>query len=356
MPIQKVKGGYKWGESGKVYPTKAQAAKQARAAYASGYKGYQTGDVVTQSTSPFDVPRSVWYDQDRSNSGRTTTTVGGPRQTTSDPFAKNFAKQMLMMGIMSNPQARQGLGMYKAFRDQGPMGLGKALGQRAGIEALFKKVGPWGMLLQNRGGPLGLGIMSSKRPMSSRIMQGLLDPRVSGRLKFAQAFPQIAGLGWLMNKIQPRIEGQKGILGQGLGPQLRNLFARISPIKSYEEKYGMGSAEEDVDMYPDIQPIEVTAQKRAREPRKPRISEIADMIKQQNMYGGGIGERLAETGGDPMSYMSGLVPGAAQSTNQGLRAANFKRRIAKMLAKGKTPKRDWYQPERKISSGGTSRR
>ena len=123
---------------------------------------------------------------------------------------------------------------------------------------MFRKVGPWGMLLQNRGGPLGLGIMGSKRPMSSKVMQGLLDPRVSGRLKFAQAFPQIAGLGWLMNKIQPRIEGQRGILGQGLGPQLRNLFARISPIKSYEEKYGMGSAEED--MYSDIQPVEVTAQ------------------------------------------------------------------------------------------------
>lgn len=344
MPIQKVKGGYKWGESGKVYPTKAQAAKQARAAYASGYKGYQSGDVITQSEDPFapnfELP-----------TGGTTTTVGGSRQTTSDPFAKNFAKQMLMMGILSNPQARQSLGMYKAFRDRGPVGLGKALGQRAGIEALFRKVGPWGMLLQNRGGPLGLGIMSSKRPMSSRIMQGLLDPRVSSRLRFAQAFPQIAGLGWLMNKIQPRIEGQRGILGQGLGPQLRNLFARISPIKSYEEKYGMGSPEED--MYPDIQPIEVTAQKRAREPRKPRVSEIADMIKQQDMYGGGIGERLAETGGDPSAFMSGLVPGVAQSTNQGLRALNFIRRMAKR----KTPsKKDFYQPDRKISSGGFSRR
>lgn len=336
MPIQKVKGGYKWGKSGKVYPTKAQAAKQARAAYASGYKGYQTGGsvMVTEEEEPSAAVQAI-RDADKK-------------------FKRDFAKRMLMMGIVSNPQARQGLGMYKAFRDQGPMGLGKALGQRAGIEALFKKVGPWGMLLQNRGGPLGLGIMGSKRPMSSKVMQGLLDPRVSGRLKFAQAFPQIAGLGWLMNKIQPRIEGQRGILGQGLGPQLRNLFARISPIKSYEEKYGMGSAEED--MYSDIQPVEVTAQKRAREPREPRVSEIADMIKQQDMYGGGIGERLAETGGDPGAFMSGLVPGAAQSTNQGLRAANFKRRIAKMLAKGKTPKKDFYQPERKISSGGFSRR
>jgi uncharacterized protein len=39
MPIRKVKGGYQWGSSGKVYPTRKQAEKQAQAAYASGYKG-----------------------------------------------------------------------------------------------------------------------------------------------------------------------------------------------------------------------------------------------------------------------------------------------------------------------------
>ena len=39
MPVRKVPGGYQWGTSGKVYPTKAQAEKQARAAHASGYKG-----------------------------------------------------------------------------------------------------------------------------------------------------------------------------------------------------------------------------------------------------------------------------------------------------------------------------
>nr|DAW10706.1 MAG TPA: hypothetical protein [Caudoviricetes sp.] len=39
MPVRKVKGGYKWGKSGKVYPTKKQAEKQGRAIYASVYKG-----------------------------------------------------------------------------------------------------------------------------------------------------------------------------------------------------------------------------------------------------------------------------------------------------------------------------
>ena len=38
MPVKKVKGGYKWGSKGKVYKTKAGATKQAKAAYASGYK------------------------------------------------------------------------------------------------------------------------------------------------------------------------------------------------------------------------------------------------------------------------------------------------------------------------------
>jgi hypothetical protein len=39
MPVKKVKGGgYKWGKSGKTYPTKAQAQRQARAIFASGYR------------------------------------------------------------------------------------------------------------------------------------------------------------------------------------------------------------------------------------------------------------------------------------------------------------------------------
>lgn len=38
MPVHKVKGGYQFGTHGNVYPTKAQAEKQARAIYASGYK------------------------------------------------------------------------------------------------------------------------------------------------------------------------------------------------------------------------------------------------------------------------------------------------------------------------------
>ena len=47
MPIRKVKGGYQWGESGKVYPNRTGAERQAQAAYASGYKGYQNGGLAS---------------------------------------------------------------------------------------------------------------------------------------------------------------------------------------------------------------------------------------------------------------------------------------------------------------------
>ena len=39
MRVRKVKGGYKWGKSGKVYKAKAAAKRQGRAIRASGYKG-----------------------------------------------------------------------------------------------------------------------------------------------------------------------------------------------------------------------------------------------------------------------------------------------------------------------------
>lgn len=38
MPIRKVKNGFKWGGHGKVYKSRARAVRQARAAYANGYK------------------------------------------------------------------------------------------------------------------------------------------------------------------------------------------------------------------------------------------------------------------------------------------------------------------------------
>lgn len=38
MPVHKVRGGYKWGVSGKVYNKKDKAEAQGRAIFANGYK------------------------------------------------------------------------------------------------------------------------------------------------------------------------------------------------------------------------------------------------------------------------------------------------------------------------------
>ena len=60
MPVRKVQGGYRWGQSGKVYPTKAQAERQGRAIHASGY---QDGGIVdvTQGTDPSTVDRVMRF-------------------------------------------------------------------------------------------------------------------------------------------------------------------------------------------------------------------------------------------------------------------------------------------------------
>ena len=38
MPVNKVKGGFRWGKRGKVYSTHAAAERQGKAARAAGYK------------------------------------------------------------------------------------------------------------------------------------------------------------------------------------------------------------------------------------------------------------------------------------------------------------------------------
>ena len=56
MPVRKVSGGYKWGKSGKVYPTKAQAERQGRAIYASGY---QDGGITEVSQNHLPLRRAI---------------------------------------------------------------------------------------------------------------------------------------------------------------------------------------------------------------------------------------------------------------------------------------------------------
>lgn len=38
MPVRKVKGGYKWGKTGKVYKSRAKAVRQGKAIRARGWR------------------------------------------------------------------------------------------------------------------------------------------------------------------------------------------------------------------------------------------------------------------------------------------------------------------------------
>ena len=57
MPTHKVKGGYKWGKTGKVYPTKKQADKQGQAIYASGWKGVNENKIYITENELKDIIR-----------------------------------------------------------------------------------------------------------------------------------------------------------------------------------------------------------------------------------------------------------------------------------------------------------
>ena len=51
MPVRKVSGGWQWGTTGKVYARKADAERQAAAAYASGYKSKKRKQNGSSTTS-----------------------------------------------------------------------------------------------------------------------------------------------------------------------------------------------------------------------------------------------------------------------------------------------------------------
>jgi len=48
MPVEKVRGGYRWGKTGKVYKTKAAAERQGKAIQANR-KAYSTGSRVNEA-------------------------------------------------------------------------------------------------------------------------------------------------------------------------------------------------------------------------------------------------------------------------------------------------------------------
>lgn len=59
MPTHKVKNGYKWGKTGKVYPTKQQADAQGAAIYASGWKENKTNESKIVRITESDIRKVI---------------------------------------------------------------------------------------------------------------------------------------------------------------------------------------------------------------------------------------------------------------------------------------------------------
>ena len=182
--------------------------------------------------------------------GGTTTTVGGPRESVS--FGPSILDTFLFGGagptgpwhgmgaFGATPETRLARGFFDP--NLGPSGVARILAQRAAIKRLAQEYGPVVSLIGNKGGLLGLGTSG----IGGLGLEQAYDDygigaatKIANRIKFAQMFPGIAGLGAVLGMVQEVDPNQKGILGGTLGPQLRNLASRFFPIKSFAEKQAL---------------------------------------------------------------------------------------------------------------------
>lgn len=93
MPIHKVKGGWKWGKSGKVYPDKEDAEKQMRAIYASGYKE-EAFPTFRKFLQIKEADRDGEYEQSYKNTEKPNLELLFGKKSTKKPVDKNLQAQI----------------------------------------------------------------------------------------------------------------------------------------------------------------------------------------------------------------------------------------------------------------------
>lgn len=191
MPVHKVKGGYKWGEHGHVYPSEAGAQRQARAAYAHGYQGksFEESDRESKMTNSYanslvdlaaEVSRFVAKAQGRR---------GGPehdptaltRQKTKQEY---FAVKETDSGERSPlPKERQ----YLREGEEAPPSVFVQEGPRGGR---FFEVPTRGKAAQEAGAKRGAGSMAvvAEQPSSNPTREVKPTPRTSQTVDVEEPF------------------------------------------------------------------------------------------------------------------------------------------------------------------------
>lgn len=117
MPVKKVKGGFKFGNSGKVYPTRAGAERQQRAAYANGYTGMAYGGKMSTGDDSKDLDIIRFGE-----GGKTKSKVNEAGNYTQPGKRKSLFNKIKAGGKGGKPgqwSARKAQMLAKAYKDSG---------------------------------------------------------------------------------------------------------------------------------------------------------------------------------------------------------------------------------------------
>ena len=117
MPVKKVKGGYKFGSSGKVYPARAGAERQQRAAYANGYTGMAYGGKMSTGDDARDLDIIRF-----GKGGKTKSKVNEAGNYTQPDKRKRLFNKIKAGGKGGKPgqwSARKAQMLAKAYKDSG---------------------------------------------------------------------------------------------------------------------------------------------------------------------------------------------------------------------------------------------
>ena len=117
MPVKKVKGGYKFGSSGKVYPARAGAERQQRAAYANGYTGMAYGGKMSTGDDARDLDIIRF-----GKGGKTESKVNEAGNYTQPNKRKRLFNKIKAGGKGGKPgqwSARKAQMLAKAYKDSG---------------------------------------------------------------------------------------------------------------------------------------------------------------------------------------------------------------------------------------------
>lgn len=118
MPVHKVKDGFRWGKTGKVYKTKAAAERQGKAIYASGYgKGGKVSKTPAQQAAI-----AISKKNKSKGMAKGGDNINAAGNYTKPTMRRNLVKQVMASGKGGKPgqwSARKAQRVAKLYKEKG---------------------------------------------------------------------------------------------------------------------------------------------------------------------------------------------------------------------------------------------